>query len=318
MKIVEAHTVKQKLMRYARFERDHVAVVTEGLRQADVLSITKGRLAYEFEVKVSRSDLNKELAAIRYASITMKDNRNYAPADNDPEQLALNMELGALKQKSGGWSKISKHEEYTDPKKYFEKHQRYMYTHSYIPNYFYIVVPDKHQEMKQFCDKWYLVIPDESIIKEGELPEDWGLMVASGRGRTIKVKKEAPKLKPVDVDRLLLASIFRNVTEKMIPYEMHQNALKQTKKYAEENILRIQKTRLEEAEKTEQRIKEFEDATGLKFSDWNRDHLALAATVKKALEGRYDEVEKKLEQFAQRAEKLAKYARGENVSTWDL
>lgn len=178
--------------------------------------------------------------------------------------------------------------------------------------------PDKHQEMKQFCDRWYLVVPDESIIKEGELPDDWGLMVASGRGRTIKIKKEAPKLSPVDVDRLLLASIFRNITEKMIPYEMHQNALKQTEKYATENALRSQKTRLAEAVIIEQQIKEFEEITGLKFKEWNRDHLELAATVKKALEGRYDKMEDKLEALAKRAENLAKYARGENVSAWDL
>lgn len=178
--------------------------------------------------------------------------------------------------------------------------------------------PDKHQEMKQFCDEWYLVVPSENILKEGELPDDWGLMVASGRGRTIKVKKQAPTLEPVDVDRLLLAAIFRNVTEKMIPYEMHQNALKNTEKYTEERILRVNKTRVEEAAETERKIKEFEDLTGLKFSDWNRDHIELAKTVRAALDGRYDKVEEKLEGLAKRAENLAKYARGEQVSQWDI
>lgn len=143
MKVIEATDVKQKVMHYARFERDHIAVVTEGLRNADVLGITRSRMATEFEIKVSRSDLNKELAAIKYADITMNQDRGLAPADNDPEQMALNIEMGKLKNKSGGWTKISKHEEYTDPKKYFEKHQRYMYTHPFIPNYFYMVVPDK-------------------------------------------------------------------------------------------------------------------------------------------------------------------------------
>lgn len=178
--------------------------------------------------------------------------------------------------------------------------------------------PDKHQEMKQFCDEWYLVVPSESLVKEGELPEDWGLMVASGRGRSIKVKKQAPALEPVDVDRLLLASIFRNVTEKMIPYEMHQNAIKNAEKYTEERVLRIGQQRAEAAAKTEQQIKEFEELTGLKFSDWNRDHIELAKVVKQALEGRYDKMEEKLEALAKRAENLAKYARGENVSQWDL
>lgn len=38
--------------------------------------------------------------------------------------------------------------------------------------------PTKAEEMKQFCDRWYLVIADESIIKTGELPAGWGLTVA--------------------------------------------------------------------------------------------------------------------------------------------
>ncbi len=171
--------------------------------------------------------------------------------------------------------------------------------------------PEKHAEMKQFCDKWYLVVPSADIIKDGELPEDWGLMVACGRGRTIKVKKEAPKLSPVDVDRLLLASIFRNVTEKMIPYDMHQNALKQTKQYAEENILRINKGRLEDAVKVEQQIKEFEEITGLQFSSWKHDHLELAKVVKAALEGRYDNTVQKMQQLRETSEKITKFIDGQ-------
>lgn len=142
MKVVEAHTVKHDIMRYAFFERGHQAVVTEGLRGADVLGI-KGGMAYEFEIKVSRSDLNKELAAIKYATMVMKEGKKLAQADEGTEQHQLNLELGEIKKKAGGWSKISKHEEYIDPKKYFEDHKRFMLNHTYIPNYFYIVVPQK-------------------------------------------------------------------------------------------------------------------------------------------------------------------------------
>lgn len=141
MKIVLAHEVKQLIMNYAFFERGHIAVVTEGMNQADVLGITKDKLAVEFEVKVSKSDLNKELAAIRYAIMTMKEGKNLAPITLGAEQEQLNLEFASLKQKAGGWSKISKHEEYIDPKAYFESHKRYMLTNSYVPNYYYIVVP---------------------------------------------------------------------------------------------------------------------------------------------------------------------------------
>lgn len=142
MKYVEAIAVKEKIMRYAFYERDCIAVVTEGLRNADVLGITRSQCAIEFEIKVSRSDLQKELAAIQYALKTTTGH-NLAPADNDPEQLALNMELGKLKQKAGGWSKIKKHEEHLDPTKYFVDRPSWAYGTLYMPNRFYIVVPDK-------------------------------------------------------------------------------------------------------------------------------------------------------------------------------
>lgn len=171
--------------------------------------------------------------------------------------------------------------------------------------------PDKHQEMKQFCDEWYLVIPDMSIIKDGEVPEDWGIMAATGRGKMIVVERKASKLEPVHVDRLFLASLFRNITEKMIPYEMHQSALKQTEKYATENALRVNKTKFEQAIETERKIKEFEDATGIKFEDWRRDHLALAEIVKNAEAGKYDNVLKKMEQLRETSERITKFIDGE-------
>src|SRR5450755_3192083 len=40
--------------------------------------------------------------------------------------------------------------------------------------------PEKSEQMKQFCDRWYLVVDDPAIVRgwpEKELPEDWGLMV---------------------------------------------------------------------------------------------------------------------------------------------
>ncbi len=171
MKIVEAHKVKLDVMRYAFFERNHMAVVTEGLRNADVVSITgNNKFACEFEIKVSKSDLDKELAAIKYAVKTMKEGKKLGPSENDADQAALNLELAGLKQKAGGWSKVSKHEEYIDPKAYFEKHRRYMFSQSYIPNYFYIVVPDRLTKyaMAQTEGTGYGVIAYDGCRQEGK------------------------------------------------------------------------------------------------------------------------------------------------------
>lgn len=173
--------------------------------------------------------------------------------------------------------------------------------------------PEKAEEMKQFCDRWYLVVPDESIVKPGELPEGWGLMVASGRGRTIKEKIKAPELTPVDVDRLLLASIFRNVTERCVPLEIHRDAVKRAEEWGVEKAERRTVDRLKRADELERKIKEFEEISGLPFPNWGDEHKDLAEVVKKAKDGRYDKADEALEKIAQRAEKLAEYARGGDV-----
>lgn len=68
--------------------------------------------------------------------------------------------------------------------------------------------PYKCQFMKKFCDKWYLVVSDLSIVKYAEeLPPDWGLkFVEKGE---IKTLIEAKKLSPIPIDRIFLASLMR-------------------------------------------------------------------------------------------------------------
>lgn len=75
--------------------------------------------------------------------------------------------------------------------------------------------PGKCESIKQFCDQWYLVVDDISIVKrwpEDELPADWGLIVPSHDyyiAGGLKIDKEAPKLSPQPIDRLFLASLMR-------------------------------------------------------------------------------------------------------------
>lgn len=52
----------------------------------------------------------------------------------------------------------------------------------------------KSERIKRYCNFWWLVVSDASIIKDGELPEGWGLMVKSGNRLRSKVK--APELTP--------------------------------------------------------------------------------------------------------------------------
>jgi len=52
----------------------------------------------------------------------------------------------------------------------------------------------KADEVKRYCNYWYLVVSDQGIARVEEIPDDWGLMVKSGDG--LRVKKKAPLLNP--------------------------------------------------------------------------------------------------------------------------
>lgn len=71
---------------------------------------------------------------------------------------------------------------------------------------------DKANHMKQFCDRWYVVASDSKVVKYAhELPEGWGLMFCE-KGKIVTMI-EAPKLEPIPIDRLILASLMRRINK---------------------------------------------------------------------------------------------------------
>ena len=138
--------------------------------------------------------------------------------------------------------------------------------------------PAKAETLAKYCDYWYLVVSEDSILKEGELPENWGLLCCDENGKLQEVKK-APKLEPVPIDRMFLASLFRNVTTKHIPLDMHRDAVKAARsnerENAEKNIADLKRA-----------VGRFEEASGLKLdtSDWHvEDMFKLGLAVKTVL-----------------------------------
>lgn len=67
--------------------------------------------------------------------------------------------------------------------------------------------PEKCEPVKRYCDRWWLVVSDRAIVKAGELPTDWGLMVVSGNSTRVVVK--APRLTPEPVSREFMAPLLR-------------------------------------------------------------------------------------------------------------
>lgn len=54
--------------------------------------------------------------------------------------------------------------------------------------------PTKAETVKRYMHHWWLVVPDTDIVKPGELPNGWGLLVKSGN--KLRAKVAAPRLTP--------------------------------------------------------------------------------------------------------------------------
>lgn len=65
--------------------------------------------------------------------------------------------------------------------------------------------PDKCVSWKKYCDRWWLVVPDLSVIDGFTLPADWGVLLppSGRRTRAMTVLRAAPKLTPPTQDPAL-------------------------------------------------------------------------------------------------------------------
>lgn len=69
----------------------------------------------------------------------------------------------------------------------------------------------KAESTAKFCDYFWLVVSDKSIIKDGELPAGWGLMVPSGNGLRARMTPVRRTPDPLTLDFIagLTAAVAR-------------------------------------------------------------------------------------------------------------
>lgn len=67
--------------------------------------------------------------------------------------------------------------------------------------------PSKAHRVKRFMDRWWLVVPTAGMVRPGELPADWGLLVCHGSG--LRVAKAAPRLTPEPITKSFVAALLR-------------------------------------------------------------------------------------------------------------
>lgn len=187
--------------------------------------------------------------------------------------------------------------------------------------------PNKCQPSRRFCHKWWLVIADEKMVKEGELPEDWGMMaVVDG---ALKVIKKAPILKPVPLEIDFVASLLRTDARETIPLDVHRDKMKDYKRDVEAEykkryagLLHFVKELHKElgielhedgsADRKGEwysRVGSFEIQKLVANGGWNLTPAQLASAIKIVLSRDMDTIKYRLESVASTAEELLKIAR---------
>lgn len=187
-----------------------------------------------------------------------------------------------------------------------------------------VKAPTKCLPSKQYCHKWWLVIADATMVKEGELPDDWGMMAVENG--TLKIIKRAPMLEPVPLAMDFVASLLRTDVRETIPLDVHRDQLKDYKRDVEAEYKKryagllhyVKELHKELGIKLENnnsagreddwyaRIGSFELQKIVANGGWNLTPAQLAAAVKIVLSRDMDTIKYRLESVASTAEELLK------------
>ena len=129
--------------------------------------------------------------------------------------------------------------------------------------------PEKAENIFKFCDKWYLVTADPSVVlkPEQEIPATWGYMtIIKGKLQTIK---EAPLLSPKPIDRDFLAALLKRATQGMVPVSSIEEriaaAAERGSEYQKQEVKRLK----EDVAKLEELLQSFERASGIRLNTWS-------------------------------------------------
>ncbi len=144
--------------------------------------------------------------------------------------------------------------------------------------------PGKAEVVLQFCDLWFIVAGDETIVIPDELPKGWGLMIPNGRG-TLKVKVKACPLAPKPLDRSFLAAIMRRVCEQSADKEEIAKAKDEAYRRGTETAERSRKYDSQQLTQLREHVRAFEAASGLTIEHGWGGGEKIGSAVKAVMSG---------------------------------
>lgn len=132
----------------------------------------------------------------------------------------------------------------------------------------------KSDAVGKYCDFWWLVISDPTIIDGLIVPAGWGILTP--RDRVLRVVRPAKKRKALALDRTFVAAMIRSAISHWVPRETHNAEIKRA--VENERAHGGDETK-RDLERLRRMVADFEATSGITISGWRH-----AATVGKAVE----------------------------------
>lgn len=127
----------------------------------------------------------------------------------------------------------------------------------------------KNEPVGKYCDFWWLVISDPSIIDGLMLPPTWGVLVP--RDRVLRVHVQAKKRKAVPPDRGFVASMLRSASGTTISRLRHQQIVGDLHDQIAELEKKLRDQSCSTADQPNDELREtvrvFEEHAGFKITD---------------------------------------------------
>lgn len=185
--------------------------------------------------------------------------------------------------------------------------------------------PAKAENLARFVDRFWLVLGDDKIVKEGEVPAPWGILRAKG-GR-LHCDREASDLDPQERPPAFLAALLRRAVKADVKREMkiaREEAKHEAERQAKSKVS-MAEARADQAEGSLEAFRRdweaFEHLTGVRFPYFlqreQHDFIREVARVVVALrevEGKHHSpvalIDKTLERIDKAREALAEAREG--------
>lgn len=165
--------------------------------------------------------------------------------------------------------------------------------------------PKKAENIFKYCDFFWLLTTDDTIAKIEEIPATWGWLCITDS--KIIIKKDAPKLEPIELTRHFIAAMLKRAVNKQnfIHVDTIQDKIAEASKKAIDEVTLQNQRDYESLKGLREQVKQFEEASGINISSryWH-NNKKIGEAVKFIEEGGTESISNNLNILKRQADEI--------------